>query len=36
MGSELRVSEHLTFDMKLTSMQIAWLNDSTKISRREL
>ena len=30
MGSELRVSERLTFDTKLT--KIAWLDDSMKIS----
>ena len=36
MGSELRVSEHLMFDMKITSTRIAWLDDSMKISRREL
>ena len=35
-GSELPVSEHLTFDIKITSMQIAWLDDSAKNSRREL
>ena len=28
MVSELRVSEHLTFDARITSMRIAWLDDS--------
>ena len=36
MRSELRVSERLTFDAKITSMRIAWLDDSEKISRRKL
>ena len=31
MGSELRVSECLTFDVKITSTRIAWLDDSAKI-----
>ena len=35
-GSKLGVSEHLTFDVKITSMRIAWLDDSAKISCREL
>ena len=30
MGSELRVSERLAFGGKITSMQIAWLDDSAK------
>ena len=36
MGSELRVSERLTFGEKITSTRIAWLDDSAKISRRAL
>ena len=36
MGSELHVSECLTFEAKITSTRIAWLDDSAKISRREL
>ena len=36
MGSELRVSERLMFEVKITSTQIAWLDNSAKISRREL
>ena len=36
MGSKLRVSEHLKFDAKIKSTQFAWLDDSVKISRREL
>ena len=35
-GSELCVSERLTFDRKITSAQIDWLEDSAKISRRKL
>ena len=36
MGSELLVSEHLTFDAKITSMRITWLDDSAKILLHEL
>ena len=36
MERELRVSERLTFNAKITSMRIAWLDDSAKISRHEL
>ena len=35
MGSELRVPERLTYDTKITSTRIAWLEDSAKISRLE-
>ena len=36
MGSELHLSENLTFGAKITSTRIACLDDSVKISRSEL
>ena len=36
MGFEVRLSERLMFDTKITSTPIAWLDDSAKISRCEV